>query len=118
LGAEEKDRMYAGGEVGGWHAPALDTANTSPVPWTVDAMTEYLRTGITDNHAIAAGPMAGVARNLGRVARGRSRGNGPLCGVAWPARRWNSRGAGAYGRRILSRGTGPRGRTDLCRRVR
>ena len=67
LGAEKRDDAYAGGEVGGWHAPALNAASPSPVPWTVEAMTEYLRTGMADAHAIAAGPMANVVRNLADV---------------------------------------------------
>jgi mono/diheme cytochrome c family protein len=67
LGAEQRDRAYAGGEVDGWHAPALNAESSSPVPWTAAAMTEYLRTGLADAHAIAAGPMAGVVRNLAGV---------------------------------------------------
>ncbi len=68
LGAEVRSARYNGGEVGGWHAPALNGLSRSPVPWTPEAMAAYLRTGIADAHAIAAGPMAGVVRNLGRAA--------------------------------------------------
>ena len=34
LGAEEKDRPYAGGEAEGWSAPALDASSPAPVRWT------------------------------------------------------------------------------------
>jgi mono/diheme cytochrome c family protein len=37
------------------------------VPWTADALAVYLRTGLADQHAIAAGPMAPVVHNLRAV---------------------------------------------------
>ena len=40
LGAEKPERAYDGGEAGGWHAPALNAASTSPVPWTAEAMSD------------------------------------------------------------------------------
>ena len=40
--------------------------STSPVPWSVDELATYLRTGIADAHAVSAGPMHGVTRNLAR----------------------------------------------------
>ncbi len=64
LGAEVRDRHFAGGSAGTWHAPALDRSSPSPVPWTADALAVYLRTGLVDQHAIAAGPMAPVVHNL------------------------------------------------------
>jgi mono/diheme cytochrome c family protein len=68
LGAEKRDNRYAGGEVEGWHAPALGAASPSPVPWTADSLATYLRTGITDAHSLTAGPMAEVVRSLGRAS--------------------------------------------------
>lgn len=67
LGAEEKRKRYAGGEIAGWHAPALNAASPSPVPWTAEATATYLHTGIVEDHALAAGPMSDVVRNLSRV---------------------------------------------------
>lgn len=67
LGAEIKRRMYDGGEAGGWHAPALNAGNPAPVPWTAEQLYRYLRTGLDDVHAIAAGPMAPVVRNFAKV---------------------------------------------------
>ena len=67
MGAERKDAAFAGGEVEGWHAPALNSASPSPVPWTVDALHEYLRHGIADLHAMSAGPMAEVVHDLSQV---------------------------------------------------
>jgi mono/diheme cytochrome c family protein len=69
LGGEKKGEHMSGGEVGGWHAPALNDRSPSPVPWNADSLTEYLGRGLTDGHAIAAGPMEGVVDNLGRVPR-------------------------------------------------
>jgi len=66
-GAERKDAAFAGGEVEGWHAPALNSASPSPIPWTVDALREYLRHGIADLHAQSAGPMIDVVHDLSQV---------------------------------------------------
>lgn len=67
LGAEDTRRPFAGGEAGGWHGPALDASNPAPVPWSAEQLYVYLRTGLDDMHAIAAGPMAPVVRNLAQV---------------------------------------------------
>jgi mono/diheme cytochrome c family protein len=68
LGAEKKDQAFAGGEVEGWHAPALNSASPSPVPWTVEALQAYLRHGIADQHAMSAGPMVEVVHGLSQVS--------------------------------------------------
>jgi mono/diheme cytochrome c family protein len=68
LGGEKRDQYMEGGEAGGWHAPALDEHSPSPVAWTVPAMERYLRIGLTDDHAITAGPMRGVVDNLGHAS--------------------------------------------------
>jgi mono/diheme cytochrome c family protein len=68
LGAEEKNRAFAGGEVEGWHAPALDSTSPSPVPWTLEAMQAYLRRGVADMHAVSAGPMVEVLQGLSQVS--------------------------------------------------
>ena len=64
LGAEIKSRDLGAGTVEGWHAPALNADSPAPVPWTAQALYTYLRTGLDDLHAIAAGPMEPVVRNL------------------------------------------------------
>ena len=64
LGAEKEDAYLAGGEVEGWHGTALNGKSPSPVAWTVDALVGYLRTGIVADHAMTAGPMEDVVRNL------------------------------------------------------
>jgi mono/diheme cytochrome c family protein len=66
-GAEIRREAYAGGEAEGWHAPALNSASPSPVRWTAEALTAYLQNGIADDHAVTAGPMADVVRNLREV---------------------------------------------------
>lgn len=67
VGAEKKRQDFAGGEVQGWHAPALNADSPAPVPWTTSQLHKYLRTGLDDQHAIAAGPMDPVVRNLAAV---------------------------------------------------
>ncbi len=67
LGAEKKDAPFAGAEIEGWHAPALNATSPSPVPWSVDAMTAYLKHGVADQHAQSAGPMAEVVHDLSHV---------------------------------------------------
>jgi len=67
LGARETDRKFAGGESEGWHAPALNEASTAPIPWDQDSLYAYLRKGVSEDHALAAGPMAPVIRNLSSV---------------------------------------------------
>lgn len=60
LGAVDHDRAMAGGEAEGWHAPALDAGSQTPVPWSVDALVNYLIDGWDEEHGIAAGPMKPV----------------------------------------------------------
>lgn len=67
LGAEKKDQPFSGGVAEGWHGPALDASSPAPVPWTAEQLFKYLRTGLDDVHAIAAGPMDPVVRNLARA---------------------------------------------------
>jgi mono/diheme cytochrome c family protein len=64
LGAEKKRRHLAGGEAEGWHAPAINAASPSALPWSAEALYEYLRYGHAGKHPVAAGPMAEVVRNL------------------------------------------------------
>jgi mono/diheme cytochrome c family protein len=64
LGAEIKARMFDGGTVDGWYAPALNRNSPSPSPWTVEQLSEYLRFGIADGHAMAGGPMHDVVMSL------------------------------------------------------
>ena len=68
LGAKKKHQDLAGGESEGWHAPALDVGSPAPVPWTTAQLYTYLRTGLDQQHAIAAGPMEPVVRNLATVS--------------------------------------------------
>jgi len=68
LGAEEKDAAFAGGEVEGWHAPALNARSPSPVPWAADTLQSYLRRGIAEQHTVSAGPMQEVTHDLSHVS--------------------------------------------------
>ncbi|VVE24913.1 cytochrome C [Pandoraea capi] len=64
LGAE-RDKLYLrGGEAEGWRAPPLVGTPDTPVPWTEAALFDYLRTGFSPEHGVAAGPMAPVVSGL------------------------------------------------------
>ncbi|MDB6002754.1 MAG: hypothetical protein JWP52_4453 [Rhizobacter sp.] len=67
LGAEVAKQRFDGGQAEGWYAPAINAHSPSPQPWTVDALTAYLRTGIAADHAIAGGPMQGVVAGLAKA---------------------------------------------------
>jgi nicotinate dehydrogenase subunit B len=68
LGAEKGGRAYlAGAVVDGWEAPGLNGLSHAPLPWTEDDLFDYLRTGASRNHGVAAGPMGPVVTQLADV---------------------------------------------------
>jgi mono/diheme cytochrome c family protein len=66
-GAERDARALAGGEAEGWDAPALQASSPAGAPWTVEALTTYLRSGFSAGHGAAAGPMTAVTQALANV---------------------------------------------------
>ena len=65
FGAERGGRAFLGGAmVEGWEAPPLTALNHAPVPWSEEELFRYLRFGHTQQHGVAAGPMAPVVREL------------------------------------------------------
>ncbi|WP_291645989.1 molybdopterin cofactor-binding domain-containing protein [Bosea sp. (in: a-proteobacteria)] len=65
LGAERGGRAYlSGGEAEGWEAPALTRISAGPLPWSEAELYAYLRTGTSQHHGAAAGPMAPVIAEL------------------------------------------------------
>lgn len=64
FGALEKGAAYAGGDVEGWHAPALNARSPTPIPWSQEQLVDYLFDGWEEAHGIAAGPMAPVVNHL------------------------------------------------------
>jgi mono/diheme cytochrome c family protein len=64
LGAEIRQKQYAGGAAEGWDAPALNAASPAPVPWTEQQLQAYFKTGFAADHGMAAGPMMGVTDDL------------------------------------------------------
>lgn len=67
-GAELSRSAYlAGAQVDGWEAPPLGALSNGPIPWTEDALTQYLRRGHHAHHGIAGGPMAEVVQALAQV---------------------------------------------------
>ncbi|KRA66525.1 aldehyde dehydrogenase [Caulobacter sp. Root655] len=63
LGAEKRDKAFAGAAIDNWIAPALTAANPSPAPWDRAELVAYLRTGVSHYHGVAAGPMAPVVHD-------------------------------------------------------
>lgn len=67
-GAELNRSAYlAGARVDGWEAPPLGALSNGPIPWTEDALVQYLRRGHHARHGIAGGPMAEVVQALAQV---------------------------------------------------
>lgn len=66
LGAEKNGPFdfLAGGVVDGWDAPALNGTAPVTAPWTTQDLFHYLRTGHSERHGVAAGPMAPVITSL------------------------------------------------------
>lgn len=65
LGAEKGGPSFlAGGEADGWIAPALTARSAAPLSWSEDDLFEYLRTGHSRRHGIAAGPMGPVVQEM------------------------------------------------------
>lgn len=67
LGGEKRDARFGGGEIEGWHAPALNANTVAPAPWTAERVFAYLRAGQEPAHGATTGPMAPVVHNLATV---------------------------------------------------
>jgi mono/diheme cytochrome c family protein len=63
LGAEQRDKAFAGAPIDNWIAPPLTAANPSPAPWDQAEMVAYLRSGLSRYHGTAAGPMGPVVHD-------------------------------------------------------
>ncbi|GLX15502.1 aldehyde dehydrogenase [Pseudomonas straminea] len=70
LGAEKTGKSFlAGGVVDGWEAPALNALSSSGVPWTEAELSEYLSSGFSSQHGVAAGPMGPVVSELATLPK-------------------------------------------------
>ncbi|WP_394061549.1 c-type cytochrome [Alcaligenes sp. WGS1538] len=69
LGAEKGGaaNFLAGGFADNWEAPALNGLSRSPIPWTEQELFQYLRTGYSPRHGVAAGPMGPVVAGLAQL---------------------------------------------------
>lgn len=68
LGAEKwRSAWFGGGEAHGWEAPPLGNLSLSPIPWTEDDLFSYLRTGFSERHGPATGPMAPVVAEMAHM---------------------------------------------------
>ena len=68
LQAEDKRRLYDGGEAEGWYAYAINEKNAAPIPWDAVALAHYLRHGWAEYHGIARGTMGLVTHELAAAA--------------------------------------------------
>ncbi|WP_322027966.1 c-type cytochrome [Burkholderia sp. BCC1977] len=67
MGAEKRGSTYlSGGVAEGWIAPSL-LPGTAPQSWSEDELYAYLRTGFSERHGVAAGPMAPVVAGLSKL---------------------------------------------------
>lgn len=70
MGAEKAGSSYlAGGMVDGWEAPPLNALGKSTTPWTEDELFNYLSTGFSEKHGVAAGPMGPVVSELATLPK-------------------------------------------------
>lgn len=70
MGAEKGGSSYlAGGMVDGWEAPALNALGKSSTPWSEDELFNYLSTGFSEKHGVAAGPMGPVVSELATLPK-------------------------------------------------
>ena len=60
IGAEKASEQFEGAAIDQWIAPALTAANAASVYWSAAEYSDYLKTGATREHGIAAGPMGPV----------------------------------------------------------
>jgi len=68
LGAEAGGELhFAGGHVDGWNAPALTARSDAPIAWSEAELYRYLKTGASELHGIALGPMQAVTANTSRL---------------------------------------------------
>jgi mono/diheme cytochrome c family protein len=68
LGGERKP-AFGGGEIDGWHAPALTKLAQGPNPWSEQQLADYLHGGLALGHGAAKGPMRPVTERLAEVPR-------------------------------------------------
>lgn len=70
MGAEKTGRSFlAGGMVDGWEAPALSGLRNATTPWTEAELTDYLSSGFSERHGVAAGPMGPVVGELAMLPK-------------------------------------------------
>lgn len=65
----ERSPAFGGGDVDGWHAPALTALGAGRNPWTEDQLVQYLQGGLASGHGAAKGPMRPVTERLAEVPR-------------------------------------------------
>ena len=90
LGAERASASFAGGDADNWSAYAINAQSPAPVPWTEEALFNYLRQRLRSRSRHRA-------RADGRGRRQSLRGAGQRC----------PRDCDLYGRRVRPAGAGP-----------
>lgn len=54
------DQHLAGNYLENWHMHSLRRIENIPLPWTQEDLVQYMQTGFSPNHGVAAGPMVAV----------------------------------------------------------
>ena len=68
LGAEKSGaHAFTGGFADGWEVPALTSVSHAPIPWSEAELFDYLKTGSSRFHGVAAGPMQPVIAGLAQL---------------------------------------------------
>ena len=67
LGGIVASLRLAGGDVDGWHAPAIGAHAKPMIAWTKDSLMNYLVDGWDEHHGVAAGPMTAVVNHLAKL---------------------------------------------------
>ncbi len=68
-GASKYSKAFQGGVIDDWYAPNITgDARDGIGAWSNDELATYLRTGVTPNKGVAAGPMAETVKNLSQTS--------------------------------------------------
>jgi mono/diheme cytochrome c family protein len=68
FGAVDSAQHFAGANVEGWQAFALNASSPAPVPWTADSLVGYFLDGWVEDHGVAAGPMRDVVNEMAQIS--------------------------------------------------
>lgn len=67
IGGEKGSKLFNGGVVDGWTAPALRGMTEAQHPWNEDQLVAYLTGEVAEGHGVAAGPMLPVSLSIAQL---------------------------------------------------